>query len=82
MFPTFLTAHVFGIAQILENSILQCCYGNRDNNKCEIVSEGLSITLSECSMFSFIIIIIILIKRFGFCLSKIGNFTTKNLCIL
>ena len=83
MFLFFLTVNVFGIAQKLENSNPQCCCGNQDNSKCEIVSEGLSITLSKCSMFSFIIIIIIPTKKFGFSLSKIENFTTnKFICII
>ena len=83
MFLFSLTAHVFGIAEKLENPNLQCCCGNRDNSKCKIVSEGIPITLSECSMFSFIIIIIIPTKKFGFCLSKIENFTTnKFICII
>ena len=83
MFLFYLTVNVFGIAQKLENSNLQCCCGNRDNSKYEIVSEGLSITLSKCSVFSFIIIIIIPTKKFGLSLSKKGNFTiNKFICLI
>ena len=35
-------AHVFRIAQKLQNPNLQCCCGYRDNSECEIFSEELS----------------------------------------
>ena len=40
LFP--LVAHVFRIAQKLQNPNLQCRYDHRDNSECEIVSEELS----------------------------------------
>ena len=39
LFPS--AAHVFRIAQKLQNPNLQCRYGHRDNSECEIVSEEL-----------------------------------------
>ena len=40
LFPS--AAHVFCVAQKLQNVNLQCRYGHRDNIECEVVSEELS----------------------------------------
>ena len=40
LFPS--VAHVFRIAQKLQNPNLQCRYGHQDDRECEIVSEELS----------------------------------------
>ena len=77
-FSFFQLRMCFALLKKLQNPNLQCRYGHRDNNECEIVSEELSDDPFQMLYICFYTFIIIKpISKFGFRFPNVGDFITN-----